>query len=72
MKRKSLQGDSWTFKFNGGQTDKERRITEHKHEIYIEYTDNRFDEAGKICDFSSLCDLFYLQSLNLILVTSYG
>ena len=59
-KRKSFENDTRAFYFRDDQRDQVRQITKQKYEIYIEYTDRRFNEASKICYIADLCYLSVL------------
>ena len=45
----TLQWNTGPVDFCGDQTDQERQITNQKHEIYVKYTDCRFNETSETC-----------------------
>ena len=69
-KEKSFQHDTRVAHFSGDQRIQVRQIANQKHEIYIEDTDQRFNNARNVSYFSSLG--YLLKDLNLILVPSYS
>ena len=65
-----LESDTRTVDSDGNHRNNIRQIANQKHEIHIEYTNGRFNEACKICHLTRLRSFIYLQGLNLILVLS--